>query len=256
MQCHLLRIWGSRDGIGGACCSRNSHHKRLRRLRPLESHDNFRDRHLGSRTYRPFSTSVDVSGGGNYAVNYAMAREVGTVSGALSISVTALGGPPPNQADIKVSTQLHQEPPGAPKYAPDQLLVKLRSRVSSQAAADLHRQLGTQQIHFIPRIDLAVLRIISGEPLDTVLSRHRASSAIEFAEPNYFRYLAAVPNDQFYPLQWHYPTINLPTAWDRIKGSSLVIVAVIDDGIISGHPDLLGITVQGFNFCDNNFNPE
>ena len=52
----------------------------------------------------------------------------------------------------------------------------------------------------------------------------------------------------FYNQQrWHYEMINLPAAWDRSLGDN-TIVAVIDTGILSTHPDLEGQLVSGYDF--------
>src|SRR5204862_61008 len=46
-----------------------------------------------------------------------------------------------------------------------------------------------------------------------------------------------IPNDPAYPFQaWHYALIDLPRAWSITKGSSAVLVAVVDDGIRVDHP--------------------
>lgn len=73
----------------------------------------------------------------------------------------------------------------------------------------------------------------------TVLAKERlrAHPAVEFAELNYIRRATAVPSDTFYNLQWHYPQMQLPQAWDVTKGSANIVVAVIDTGI-TAHPDL------------------
>ncbi|MBE9540257.1 MAG: S8 family peptidase, partial [Proteobacteria bacterium] len=76
----------------------------------------------------------------------------------------------------------------------------------------------------------------------------RRDPAVVFAEPNYRVHALAVPNDTAYPTQWHYPLINLPAAWDMTTGVPEVIVAVIDTGILAGHPDLAGQTVPGYDF--------
>ncbi len=75
--------------------------------------------------------------------------------------------------------------------------------------------------------------------------------AVEIAEPNYLRQPFAVPNDPFYAFQWHYPAINLPAAWDLETGSASVTVAVIDSGILAGHPDLRERLVSGFDFVSD-----
>jgi serine protease len=75
--------------------------------------------------------------------------------------------------------------------------------------------------------------------------------AVEFAEPNYLRQPLAVPNDSFYAFQWHYPLINLPAAWDLETGTANVTVAVIDSGILPGHPDFQGRLIPGFDFVSD-----
>jgi serine protease len=84
------------------------------------------------------------------------------------------------------------------------------------------------------------------------LQKLRKDPTVAYAEPNYIRRALVIPNDQFYPLQWHYPAINLPQAWDvaTTRGAN-TIVAVIDTGILSGHPDFAGQLVGGYDFISD-----
>lgn len=72
------------------------------------------------------------------------------------------------------------------------------------------------------------------------------------------------PNDTRYSEQWHYHNtgqeggtidkdIDLPEAWNIEKGLSSVIVAVVDGGIQTNHPDLAGNIWSGvgYNFVTN-----
>ncbi len=79
----------------------------------------------------------------------------------------------------------------------------------------------------------------------------RMDPSVTSAEPNYKVYALAEPNDAAYPFQWHYPFINLPAAWDLTTGDPEVIVAVIDTGILTDHPDLAGQLVPGYDFIAN-----
>lgn len=48
------------------------------------------------------------------------------------------------------------------------------------------------------------------------------------------------PDDQYYPYEWYGSVLGLPEAWGISLGSSSVTVAVLDTGVISTTPDLLG----------------
>ncbi len=74
---------------------------------------------------------------------------------------------------------------------------------------------------------------------------------VERVEPNGIRRTLRTPNDQFYRLQWHYNSINLPLAWDISIGSAEVIVAVVDTGVLLNHPDLDGQLVPGYDFISS-----
>ena len=76
-------------------------------------------------------------------------------------------------------------------------------------------------------------------------------SDVEFAEPNGIRHVLRTPNDQLYRLQWHYNNINLPLAWDVSIGSSEVIVAVVDTGVLLNHPDIDAQLVSGYDFISS-----
>lgn len=85
-----------------------------------------------------------------------------------------------------------------------------------------------------------------------ILSQHED---VEIAEPNWKRYPLAAPvvNDPDYASQWHYDTINLPKAWSELgsnRGEG-VVVAVIDTGVLTGHPDLSANIITGYDYVDN-----
>jgi thermitase len=49
---------------------------------------------------------------------------------------------------------------------------------------------------------------------------------------------ALMPNDTFFPNQWGLQRINAPSAWPISEGDPNVVVAVLDQGVELGHPDL------------------
>ncbi len=93
----------------------------------------------------------------------------------------------------------------------------------------------------------------ASEKLETLLAIKTLSKRAEVrsVSPNYRHYASAQPNDEFASLQWHYPAIGLPAAWDITQGDASVIVAVIDTGVLTGHPDFAGKLTPGFDFISS-----
>lgn len=141
-----------------------------------------------------------------------------------------------------------------PVYVPDQVLVKFRPGIQAQQAESLHQAAGGRVLRTIPRIDVQVVRLNTGVSAAAALAAYRASPLVQYAEQDVYVYSMATPNDTFYGLQWHYPTIGLPAAWGVTTGSP-VIVAVVDSGIRFDHPDLAGVTVAGWDFFANDPDP-
>jgi serine protease len=109
----------------------------------------------------------------------------------------------------------------------------------------LREQLGTQRFRYAQFADREL-----GRRWDTLIriKQLARSPAVKSAEPNYRVYPTATVNDDAYSFQWHYPLISVPGAWDTTTGDPGVIIAVIDTGVLAGHPDLAGQLVDGFDF--------
>ncbi|MDB4322133.1 S8 family serine peptidase [bacterium] len=106
------------------------------------------------------------------------------------------------------------------------------------------------------------LRSNTGQPLSEIelkaatLRKVKAigkQGGVQYAEPNYiYRHMATTPNDPRYASQWHYSKIGLPAAWDVSVGNSEIKVAVLDTGVFSQHPDLVGrMSIDDYDFIDD-----
>jgi len=78
---------------------------------------------------------------------------------------------------------------------------------------------------------------------DEVLERLRADPAVEFAVPDRRRFPQAVPNDPLFANQWYLQNaevsaVNAVGAWDRELGTTGIVIAVLDTGVLYDHPDL------------------
>lgn len=72
------------------------------------------------------------------------------------------------------------------------------------------------------------------------IKRLQHTGGVAAAWPNMRVRAYATPNDSYYSDQWHYRLIDAPAAWDLTTGASSVLAAVIDTGVLLGHPDLQG----------------
>lgn len=92
-----------------------------------------------------------------------------------------------------------------------------------------------------------------------IVSRLDGSGVVEFADLDMPVRAQATPNDPMFGQQWHLGTTgssnlggtNLPATWDITLGSPNVVVAVVDTGIATGHPDFAGKLVAGYDFVSD-----
>ena len=157
----------------------------------------------------------------------------------------------PNEAIVKFSTQT------LPLAAMTSGAVVFNHQDTKRAMLAQFRDTQTFMFSASSQLDfmgeLAQNNPESYEKLNTLLQikAMQRRDDVEYAEPNYWRKTLAVPNDDFYNLQWHYPAMNLPQAWDITTGkppSGNVIVAVVDTGVVLNHTDLAGQLVPGYDF--------
>ncbi|QLC77454.1 S8 family serine peptidase [Pseudomonas sp. LPB0260] len=143
----------------------------------------------------------------------------------------------------------------------DRFIVKYRSGSSELANSSLRAQALSQAgqrrgvtVAHVRRTAVGADVIRSARKLAraeaaALLQELAANPNVEYVEVDALLQPVFTPNDSRYNEQWHYyePTggINLPTAWDRSTGSGAV-VAVLDTGI-TGHPDLIGNLVAGYD---------
>lgn len=92
------------------------------------------------------------------------------------------------------------------------------------------------------------------ERIAATLRADAATRGIAYVEPDYRRQAQLTPNDAAYGEQWNLGStygINAANAWNVTTGSSAVVVAVLDTGIRTDHPDLAGRTVGGYDFVSD-----
>lgn len=76
------------------------------------------------------------------------------------------------------------------------------------------------------------------------------------AQPNYIYRSHATTNDPRLEEMWQLDLINVPAAWDTTTGDPNVVIAIVDTGNLSQHPDLIGKSTAGYDFISSSGNSD
>lgn len=135
--------------------------------------------------------------------------------------------------------------PQKARIVPGEVIVKYRNsgfgKVLPQSSVDrLRDKFGVRPTATIASFGIQRLQLSPGQSVDLAMDALRKDPLVEFVVPNYIVYPYEVtPNDPRWRDMWGLQKIGMPRAWDRTKGGSDVIVAVIDTGVDYEHPDLV-----------------
>ena len=151
------------------------------------------------------------------------------------------------------------------RYVPNEIIIKMRG--SAAGAGDrrraaqgrlerLRRQWAGHEIESLvkdpdrrrglgkrkrPDLDLVYRVRIDAEDetrLEEILRQYRAQADVEYAERNPIVSICAEPDDPLFDRQWALERIAAAQAWNTCRGSTEVVVAVIDTGVDYRHRDL------------------
>jgi subtilisin family serine protease len=126
--------------------------------------------------------------------------------------------------------------------------------------ADLKRRFGLDRF--------LVLQFPADAPVSEIAARLSQVEGVAHAEPDVIGQGGQVPpNDTHFPDQWHLDNtgqiggtpgadVSAVEGWAFGTGSPAIVVAVLDTGIDSAHPEFAGRIVPGFDFVNEDADPE
>ena len=138
---------------------------------------------------------------------------------------------------------------------PNQVLVQFDKETGSARIEELAALAGGKIGNYSTLLDFFRIDLNSDRAKEAIAFLRKQEEVV-WANYNYIAHAMYVPNDQFYPFQWHYPLIGLEQAWDITRGDPSMVVAVLDQGWQFDHEDFVGVqTVSPYDFIDNDGNP-
>jgi subtilisin family serine protease len=155
----------------------------------------------------------------------------------------------------------------------DEIVVRFNEGVSQKEIDELNKK---HHVIVKKQTDLYQLFSVSADTdALEIANAYQLSGLVRFSHPNFIakvEFHQTIPSDPYFINQFYLHNtgqtfnghsgtagadINAPEAWDLTKGSSDIIIAVIDEGVTSNHPDLPNtrqIRLNGSNFGDGNVN--
>ena len=142
---------------------------------------------------------------------------------------------------------------GKTEMVADRLIVKMRDGQTLQGLTTWAKSQRLEVLRQLPNTPFVLLQLPDADVsrFDQWLGRlNQAGLPIEYAEPDFIRHAASVPDDLRFAEQWALRNtgqtggkpgadVSATTSWDITTGSTSVVVAVLDTGIDLTHPDLL-----------------
>ena len=127
-----------------------------------------------------------------------------------------------------------------PDAVPGELLVKFSGRTDGSKAKAANRAVGAEPAEDLGDLGWQRVKLPDGLSADKAADRYRQMDGVESVQPNYIYHLLATPNDPLFtdPGMYGLGKISAPAAWDLTTGSSSVVVADIDTGMLYTHQDL------------------
>ena len=180
------------------------------------------------------------------------------------VFVLAGSSPVSSQSRQSITSQGALLDDGRPAFAPGEVVVKIRARtddggdvVMSQAGSVIAGRYQLRETGRIDALNVFVYQLPDGADVLSAVSAMSSDASIEWAEPNYYRYVQVIPNDpsyrnfssngNLYPnslQRWAFNghgndrNLNAEAAWNLTSGRTDVVIAVIDSGVLLDDPDL------------------
>ena len=132
---------------------------------------------------------------------------------------------------------------------PATYIVTFAAGTTDSEQAEIVRAAGATTVSSLPALSMGVVAVSVGSEADVVAAL-RSTPGVVRAEADKTRAVEATPDDPAYGDQWSLPQVGWDTAHGAIDPAGSAVVAVLDTGVDSLHPDLQANVLPGTSVLD------
>ncbi len=132
------------------------------------------------------------------------------------------------------------------EVAQNEVLVGIRPEADNASAHSCVPKLG-RLIAYHAHLHMQHLLLAPGVSMNATLATLRKRGDVLFAEPNHIIHVAATPNNPAFTNQWALAAVQANKAWSIWQPQATTIIAIVDSGIDSNHPDLTNKILRDAN---------
>ncbi len=86
--------------------------------------------------------------------------------------------------------------------------------------------------------EIVKIKVPQSADFDKLLKAYSEMPDVEYAESNYTYQATIIPTDSYFTNQWYLQKIKAVQAWNTIRESPKIVIAILDSGVQIDHPDL------------------
>lgn len=142
-----------------------------------------------------------------------------------------------------------------PEFRPGVIIVGYRETVTPRLFALPEGAKASAESPQLEPLNVVVVEVPVGEEV-AFIKKLASEPGVAFAELDYAVHAELEPDDPRWPEQYGPVSIRAPQAWDLTTGSASTIIAILDSGMDTSHPEFTGRLVSGYDFIQNDGTPQ
>jgi len=163
--------------------------------------------------------------------------------------------PPPAGGSPSAEPRPVAVTPTTVRYDSRRIIVRFKRRTRASAIDAAFARARVRLDRKLARTELYVAKAADGRRDQALASLRRERSVERLQREVLVSGLDTTPNDPSWPDQWGLRTMGFTRAWDVTRGSKSVVIAVLDTGLDSSHPELKGAVVPGRDIVHGDNDP-